>query len=54
MGWHHCWVADPLGLGFPVSLYIVVLLYAIHQAVHFYNHEVRKLPTYLVWFIWNG
>jgi hypothetical protein len=23
MGRHHCWAAGPLGLGFPVSLYIV-------------------------------
>jgi hypothetical protein len=29
VGRHHCWVAGPLGLGFHVSLYIVVHLYAI-------------------------
>jgi hypothetical protein len=23
VGRHHCWAAGPLGLGFPVSLYIV-------------------------------
>jgi hypothetical protein len=31
VGRHHCWAAGPLGLGFPVSLYIVVHLYAIHR-----------------------
>jgi hypothetical protein len=31
VGRHHCWATSPLGLGFPVSLYIVVLIYAIHQ-----------------------
>jgi hypothetical protein len=30
VGRHYCWAAGPLGLGFPVSLYIVVHLYAIH------------------------
>jgi hypothetical protein len=24
MGWHHYWAADPLGLGFPLSLYICI------------------------------
>jgi hypothetical protein len=28
---HHCWAAGPLVLGFHVSLYIVVHLYAIQQ-----------------------
>jgi hypothetical protein len=31
VGRHHCWAAGPLGLGFHVSLYIVVHLYAIQQ-----------------------
>jgi hypothetical protein len=34
VGRHHCWAAGPLGLGFPVSLYIVVHLYAIQSTVH--------------------
>jgi hypothetical protein len=48
VGRHHCWVADPLGLG-PIrvrlSLYIVPILYAIQQftlqqhALHIYTIE---------------
>uniref|UniRef100_A0A804Q4R3 Uncharacterized protein n=1 Tax=Zea mays TaxID=4577 RepID=A0A804Q4R3_MAIZE len=34
VGRHHCWAAGPLGLGFPVSLYIVVHLYAIQSTLY--------------------
>jgi hypothetical protein len=47
VGRHHCWAAGPLGLGFPVSLYIVVLLYAIHQGLHcstWYQPRFRVFP----------
>jgi hypothetical protein len=42
VGRHHCWAAGPLGLGFHVSLYIVVHLYAIQQFTILHNLEEKQ------------
>jgi hypothetical protein len=41
MGRHHCWAAGPLGLGFPVSLYIVTPS-IINTTVHLPTDETTN------------
>jgi hypothetical protein len=47
MGWHHCWAAGPIGLGFPWVYIYVTNLYGI-QVLHFSYKKGAKIILWLV------